>query len=57
MATHSSILAWKISHGCRSLVGYRSWGHDYARKNGLFLLCLFEQGMVTILGEPAENGD
>ena len=32
-------------------------GHDYARKNGLFLFCLFEQGMVTILGKPAENGD
>ena len=25
MATHSSILAWKI-HGWRSLVGYSSWG-------------------------------
>ena len=28
MATHSSILAWKISilHGWRSLVGYSPWG-------------------------------
>ena len=26
MATHSSILAWKI-HGQRSLVGYSPWGH------------------------------
>ena len=26
MATHSSILAWRI-HGQRSLAGYRSWGH------------------------------
>ena len=26
MATHSSILAWKI-HGQRSLVGCSSWGH------------------------------
>ena len=26
MATHSSILAWKI-HGQRSLAGYGSWGH------------------------------
>ena len=25
MATHSSILAWRI-HGQRRLVGYRSWG-------------------------------
>ena len=25
MATHSSILAWKI-HGRRSLVGYSPWG-------------------------------
>ena len=27
MATHSSILAWKI-HGQRSLVGYSLWGHN-----------------------------
>ena len=26
MAAHSSILAWK-THGRRSLVGYRPWGH------------------------------
>ena len=26
MATHSSILAWRI-HGKRSLVGYSPWGH------------------------------
>ena len=26
MATHSSILAWRI-HGQMSLVGYRPWGH------------------------------
>ena len=26
MATHSSILAWKKSHGQRSLVGYSPWG-------------------------------
>ena len=26
MATHSSILAWKI-HGWRSLVGYSPWSH------------------------------
>ena len=26
MATHSSILAWKI-HGRRSLLGHNSWGH------------------------------
>ena len=25
MATHSSILAWKIPHGQRSLVGYSPW--------------------------------
>ena len=25
MATHSSILAWRISHGQRSLVGYSPW--------------------------------
>ena len=32
MATHSSILAWRIPHGQRSLVGYSPWdrrvGHD-----------------------------
>ena len=25
MATHSSIFAWRIPHGQRSLVGYRPW--------------------------------
>ena len=27
MATHSSILAWEILYGQRSLVGYSPWGH------------------------------
>ena len=27
VATHSSILAWKKSHGQRSLAGDNSWGH------------------------------
>ena len=27
MATHSSILSWRILHGQRSLVGYSPWGH------------------------------
>ena len=27
MASHSSILAWRIPHGQRSLVGYSAWGH------------------------------
>ena len=27
MATHSSILAWKISHGQRKLASYSPWGH------------------------------
>ena len=26
MATHFSILAWKITHGQRSLAGYSPWG-------------------------------
>jgi len=26
MATHSSILAWRIPHGQRSLAGYGPWG-------------------------------
>ena len=26
LATHSSILAWRIPHGQRSLVGYTPWG-------------------------------
>ena len=26
MATYSSILAWRIFHGQRSLVGYSPWG-------------------------------
>ena len=28
MATHSSILTWKIPHGQRSLAGYSPWGHN-----------------------------
>ena len=28
MAPHSSTLAWKKSHGRRSLVGYSPWGHE-----------------------------
>ena len=27
MATHSSMLAWRKSHGPRSLAGYSPWGH------------------------------
>ena len=27
MATHSSILAWKITHGQRRLEGYSPWHH------------------------------
>ena len=27
MAIHSSILAWRILHGQRSLVGYSPWGY------------------------------
>ena len=27
MATYSSILAWRIFHGQRSLMGYSLWGH------------------------------
>ena len=27
MATDSSILAWRILHGQRSLVGYSPWGY------------------------------
>ena len=26
-ATHSSVLAWRESHGQRSLAGYSPWGH------------------------------
>ena len=26
MATHTSILAWRIPHGQKSLVGYSPWG-------------------------------
>ena len=28
MEIHSSIPAWKKSHGQRSLVGYSPWGHN-----------------------------
>ena len=40
MATHSSILAWRI-HGQRSLVGYSLWGckeSDTAERLTLWLL-------------------
>ena len=33
MATHSSILDWKKSHGQRSLVGYSPWGHKRVRQD------------------------
>ena len=32
MATHSSILAWRI-RGQRSLVGYSPWGHKESDNN------------------------
>ena len=44
MATHSSILAWKI-HGQRSLVGYSPWGYREFGLTGqlsLFQLCTSE---------------
>ena len=33
MATHSSVLAWKI-HGLRSLAGYSPWGHEKSDTTG-----------------------
>ena len=32
VATHSSILDWKKSHGQRSLVGYSPWGRKESDK-------------------------
>ena len=32
MATHSSVLAWQIPRGHRSLVGYSPWGHRESDK-------------------------
>ena len=43
MATHSSILAWKKSHGQRSLVGYSPWGHketDTTEHTGMYCCLL-----------------
>ena len=43
MATHSSILAWKKSHGQRSLVGYSPWGHketDRTEHTGMYCYLL-----------------
>ena len=33
MATHSNILAWKKSHGQRSLAGYSPWDHKELNKH------------------------
>ena len=49
MATHSSVLAWKKSHGQRILVGYSPWGHkgsnttEHACMQGSSLLSLGPQ--------------
>ena len=43
MATHSSILAWKKSHGQKSLVGYSPWGHketDTTEHTGMYCCLL-----------------
>ena len=41
MATHSSILAWRI-HGQRSLAGYSPWGHKE--------LDMIEHELLVLLG-------
>ena len=35
VATHPSILAWRIPNGQRSLTGYSPWGHKETRLWGL----------------------
>ena len=45
MATHSSILAWRI-HGQRSLVGYSPWGHKESDRLNNFHLYFSEWASV-----------
>ena len=57
MATHSSVLAWKKSHGQRILAGYSPWGHkgsnmtEHACMQGSSLLSLGPQSNRTSLTE------
>ena len=39
MATHSSILAWKIPQ--RSLAGYSPWGHKESDRTEVTLACTY----------------
>ena len=47
MATHSSILAWRI-HGQRSLVGYSPWGHKESDMTERLTLSLSQVGRVKL---------
>ena len=51
MATHSSILAWRI-HGQRSLAGYNPWGHkqsDTTEWQTLFNVSWFSNSETALL--------
>ena len=41
MATYSSILAWRIPHGQRSLAVYGPWGHKELDMTERLTLCVF----------------
>ena len=47
MATHSSALAWKISHGPRSLVGCSPWGREESDTNERLHFHTLEKAMAT----------
>ena len=34
MATHRSVLAWRIPRGQRSMSGYSPWGHKESKSKG-----------------------
>ena len=46
MAAHSSILAWKKSHGQRSMVGYSPWGHKESDVTEQLTLSTFNKSLA-----------
>ena len=50
MATHSSILAWRI-HAQRKLVGYTPWGHRVGHDRATF----YKHKLVVCLSEDIHS--
>ena len=47
MATHSSILAWRLSWRERSLAGYSPWGHKESELPILLLIFIYELSVAA----------